>query len=369
MDQFCTLAITDNTSRRQTRQKGTIVGDNVDRYEQSNLGLESHNESEESFRKNRNRLMLAMVLCAISMILECIAGYLASSLALISDAAHLLSDLAAFLVALTALMISRHPPSSRHWSFGFHRVEILGTILSIMLIWALTGILVYEAINRLSHLDQLRIDGRLMFLVGSIGLFVNLLLGCVLHQHHHVSDEHTALLREEHEPLVSHHSHSRTSLRLGDMNVRAAFIHVLGDIIQALGVMLAGLIIWRWPYYQIADPLCTFLFSLLVLITTLTVLKDAFRVLMEATPSHIDPSKVSLDLQSIPGILHVHDLHIWSLSPSRTALAVHLQLDPLRGISTDQILRNATILLKSRYGIQHATMQTEYEAISVHSGS
>lgn len=308
-----------------------------------------------------------MVLCTVSMILECIAGYLASSLALMSDAAHLLSDLTAFLVALIALMISRRPPSSRHWSFGFHRIEILGTILSIMLIWALTGILVYEAINRLGHLDQLRIDGRLMFLVGSIGLIVNLLLGCVLHQHDH--DHDVISSHEEYEPLVSRPSHSRILMRPGDMNVRAAFIHVLGDIIQALGVMLAGVIIWHWPQYQIADPLCTFLFSLLVLITTLTVLKDAFRVLMEATPSHIDPSKVSWDLQSTPGILQVHDLHIWSLSPSRMTLAVHLQLDPSCGISTDQILRNATILLKNRYGIHHTTMQTEYEVVSVHSGS
>jgi zinc transporter 2 len=225
-----------------------------------------------------------------------------------------------------------------------------------MLIWAFTGILVYQAIDRLGHLEQLHIDGKMMFFVGCVSLMINILLGYVLqHAHSHLHSHHGQTEAEDEENLIHHHHHYKS------MNVRAAWIHVLGDMVQSIGVLIAGAIIWRWPNYTLADPLCTFLFSGLVMITTLSILKDAIQVLMEAAPSHINPEDVSTDLKQIhDGIQHVHDLHIWSLSSGKVALAVHLQIEEPIRISTDELLRDAETLLKNKYDIQHTTIQIEY---------
>jgi len=140
-----------------------------------------------------------------------------------------------------------------------------------------------------------------------------------------------------------------------NINVRAAMIHVIGDAVQSVGVMLAAAVIWIRPDWSIADPICTFLFSLIVISTTIRILKDGFLVLMEGVPSHIDQAAVLKDLRALPGVLRVHELHIWSLSMGNTALSVHILAED----SASDVLSKANTMLSDKYDISHTTIQIE----------
>ncbi|PHJ25937.1 cation efflux family [Cystoisospora suis] len=145
-----------------------------------------------------------------------------------------------------------------------------------------------------------------------------------------------------------------------NMNLRAAYIHALGDLLQNVGVMIASGLIWWRPDWSIADPICTFIFSIFVLFTTLSILKEALNVLMEGTPIGIDARALQEDLLLIPGVVEVHDLHVWSLSVGKPSLACHLVVaneDDARSV-----LRKATVLCQRKYGILHTTIQTDFSS-------
>jgi zinc transporter 2 len=197
-------------------------------------------------------------------------------------------------------------------SFGFHRAEILGAFISVILIWVLTGILVYEAIFRIQNPED--VDGKVMFIVASSGLAVNILMGVILHQSGHGHSHglggggghdhgHT------HSHGVSDHGHAHGgghdsgSSSHANLNVTAAFIHVLGDALQSVGVMIAAGLIWYDPSWRIADPITTFIFSILVLFTTARLIKQSVSVLMEGVPEGIDPDAVEAALGRLPGVV------------------------------------------------------------------
>jgi len=404
----------------------------------------SSNQNVSASARARRKLWLVSCLCLFFMLCEIGGGLYANSLAILSDAAHLLSDLASFLISIFALWLGERAPTSR-LSFGFHRAEILGALASVILIWLLTGVLLYEAIQRLRSPQE--IDGKIMFFVASAGLCVNIVMGLVLHQSGH-SHSHGTLgggdhghshahgnthkdgeeeeerhheeengREEEHGHSHSHgvavtvavnsyqncsssqahshaspHSHSHsapsnshshssppssssstsTSVRPvkslkskkkrsetpANINLSAAFIHVVGDALQSLGVMLAASLIWYDDRFQLADPLCTFLFSILVLLTTARLVKQSVGVLMEGAPDGIEPVQVEAALREIEGVVEVHDLHVWSLSVGKPSLSVHLLSDDDHDSSV-LVLQNASAMLASRFNIHHATIQVE----------
>lgn len=215
------------------------------------------------------------------MVIEIVGGILSNSLAILSDAGHLFSDLAGFAISLISLYLVQRPATS-HLSFGWARVEILGALASVSLIWALTLYLVVEAINRIRN--PVEINGIFMFFIALAGLFVNVLMAVTLgHGHSHDDhlmehEDHTHDHNHSHSPRNGHvkHQHSHSNI-----NVRAAFIHVLGDILQSVGVLIASVIIWINPSWNIADPICTFLFSVLVVCSTFYLVKDIGHILME----------------------------------------------------------------------------------------
>lgn len=291
----------------------------------SDSGADGNGHSREV-----RKLLVAIVLCFIFMLAELVGGYLSGSLAIMTDAAHLLSDVAGFLVSLCALSLSRRKASSI-MSYGYHRAEILGALLSISLVWALTGWLVVEAIDRLRNPQH--IDGKVMLIVAGLGVLVNGIIGLVLQPHHHRHEQQFSSPRE---PLLEegacgqsrntsdtvHYHPAEPSL-----NVRAAFIHAIGDLIQSVGVLIAAGLIWWRPSWHIADPLCTFLFSLLVLASTWMLARDTIVILMEGAPPGISHTLIKGQLGAIPGVQEVHDLHIWSLAPGKIAATVHIVID------------------------------------------
>ncbi|XP_046639144.1 zinc transporter 2-like isoform X1 [Daphnia pulicaria] len=325
----------------------------------------------------RNQLVAASILCLIFMIAEAVGGYLSNSLAVMTDAAHMLSDFTSFLVSLFAIWVSSRPPSKK-MSFGYYRAEILGALFSVLVIWILTGVLIYLAIDRIIHQDY-DIDANTMIIVSSIGVVMNIAMGAILHGglckklnlvhhghshgigggghgHSHSNGGH-GHSHDNHGHGHSHDNHGHTSNASRNMNVRAALIHVIGDLVQSIGVLIAAIVIKYWPSFRLADPICTFLFSGLVLTTTIGLIRDASHVLMEGVPRNIQYHELRRDLKSINGVCNVHSLHIWSLTLDRNALAVHLAV----GVMTDaeEVLNNATRLLQIKYGIAHCTVQVE----------
>jgi cobalt-zinc-cadmium efflux system protein len=255
------------------------------------------------------------------MLVEVIGGWMANSLALISDALHMFTDVGALLLGLIVSKIA-HRPSTPSMSYGFQRAEILGALVSAVSLWALCGVLSYEAIHR--FFKPQAVEGQLVFWVATAGLLANLVMLKLLHP-----------------------------TRGQNLNVRAAYLHVLGDLLGSVGVIISGLILWIFGW-NLIDPLITILFTLFILRGSGRVIRESISILMEATPEGIDPAAVKRELAAIEGVQEVHDLHIWSASIHRVALSVHLVAD-----RPAEVLKTARESLEKTFNILHVTIQVE----------
>lgn len=322
------------------------------------------------------KLWVAVVLCVIFMSVEVVGGIKANSLAILTDAAHLLSDVAAFAISLFSLWASGWEATPRQ-SYGFFRIEILGALVSIQLIWLLTGILVYEAIERLLH-DSGEVQGFLMFAVSAFGLFVNIIMAILLgHDHGHVHDKHKHEITvesyqhhheeghgEHHhhhadhsEPLLSSCPESTAHKKQRNINIQGAYLHVLGDSIQSIGVMIGGAIIWYKPHLKIIDLVCTLIFSAVVLFTTIRMLRNILEVLMESTPREIDATRLEKGMCEMDEVVAIHELHIWAITVGKVLLACHVKIKP--DADADMVLDKVIDYIRREYNISHVTIQIE----------
>lgn len=293
-------------------------------------------------KRARRKLILASILCVIFMLAEVAGGVLSSSLAIATDAAHLLTDFASFMISLFALWVGNRP-ATKTMMFGWYRAEVLGALTSVLMIWVVTGILFYIAVERIITMN-FDIEADIMLLTSVVGVVVNIAMVLVLHQHHHA-------------PSKSSNNEENGHKREDNINVRAAMIHVIGDFIQSFGVLLASLIIFYKPDWKIVDPICTFLFSILVLMTTFAILRDTMIVLMEGMPKGVDFADVLNTFMSIDGVVKVHNLRIWALSLDKTALAAHLAIKP--GVSSTTILKIASRKIHNKFNVFEMTLQIE----------
>uniref|UniRef100_A0A4W6FQU7 Probable proton-coupled zinc antiporter SLC30A3 n=1 Tax=Lates calcarifer TaxID=8187 RepID=A0A4W6FQU7_LATCA len=294
-------------------------------------------------RLARKKLFIACAVSLVFMTGEVIGGYAAGSLAIMTDAAHLLTDFGSIAINIFSLWISSRP-QTQTMTFGWHRAEILGVLLSVVSIWAVTTVLVLSAAQRIADGDY-DINSQIMLITSGCAVGVNVLMVLVLHQ-----------------SGASHgHSHGSSTGRL----VKAAFIHVVGDLLQSVGVLLAATIIHFWPEYKVADPICTFVFSVLVIGTTFPVTKDVLRILMEGAPQDINSNTVRELLLSVRGIVAVHSLHAWSLNMTQALLSVHVVTEE----DTDPqiVLLKATKLLRSEFCFSSITIQVECHSNTAHS--
>uniref|UniRef100_A0A1I8I1N3 Zinc transporter 2 n=1 Tax=Macrostomum lignano TaxID=282301 RepID=A0A1I8I1N3_9PLAT len=324
----------------------------------------------------RRRLVIAAVACLVFMIGEVIGGAIANSLAIMTDAAHLLTDLTSFLISLLALFLATKRPS-RRMSFGWYRAEVIGALVSVLMIWIVTAVLVYMAVHRVVQKD-FEVEGEAMLITAGVGVAFNMLMALLLHQGHGHSH---GLQRQncqadgpaaEHGEHDHHHEHIGSSFghnhAHNNMNVRAAFIHVIGDLLQSIGVLVAALIIYYRPDYKLADPICTFVFSLLVLGTTVSILKDTVRVLLEATPQGIDVAKFRAALAALPCVIQVHSLRVWSLTLGRNVASAHLVVNSNCGVvQRDNLVVKATELSKKIFQMSDVTLQVEPHVLEMDS--
>lgn len=300
------------------------------------------------------KLLVIIVVCLIFMILEILGGILSNSLALVSDAFHLMTDLVSFLISLLSTYLAQHKPSKR-MNFGFKRVEVLGALMNIILIWVLTGVLLYLAIIRIVYAAY-EIETNLMITMASIGVLINGVMAFILsynnksHSHHShgkkVAPKDGVIKQEELDDQVSK-----------NINIRAAFIHVLGDMIQSIGVLIASLIIYINPAFKIADPICTILFSIIVLFTTISILGDILNVLSESFPVCLDYDSLEKLILSSKGVKKVYDLKCWYLSTDSFALNAHLLVldSSNQNAILDELKSNLTKL-----NIEHINIQFEF---------
>lgn len=334
-----------------------------------------HYERHEGMDKRaRRKLIVASILCLSFMICEIIGGILSRSLAIATDAAHLLTDLAGFLISLFALYLSARP-STQRLNFGWYRAEVIGAMLSVYFIWVITGILVWLAVDRLIT-GKHDVNANIMLITSALAIVVNFIMAIQL-GHGHSHGGHSSAQANREPRLHTHASHQTaiedtskaqhlmpvsvsrqcTDHPAENINVRAAYIHVVGDIIQSFGVFLAACIIFFKPEWAFVDSICTFVFSFIVLLVTLRILRDVLMVLMEATPDYMDYGEVQRTFLSIEGVEHVHNLRIWALSINKIALSAHLAIS--KDADPQIILEKATTLIHKRYNFFETTIQIE----------
>lgn len=266
-------------------------------------------------------LYISITIATIFMFVEIVGGWIANSLALISDALHLFTDVGALTLSLVVLKIA-HLPRTARMSYGYTRAEVLGALASSLSLWILCGFLAYEGIMRLITPEP--VEGPIVFIIASIGLLANLMMMRVLH------------------PVQGK-----------NINMRAAYLHVVGDLLGSVGVILGGALLW-WIHWYPIDPIITLLFSLGIVYSSGKIICESIVILMEGVPPGIDLAKIERDLLSIQEMEEVHDLHVWSVSSKKIALSAHL-------IAKDghKILARAHHLIESNHGIKHMTLQIE----------
>ncbi|XP_032554502.1 zinc transporter 8 [Chiroxiphia lanceolata] len=299
----------------------------------------------------RRKLCVASVICIFFMIAEItgeyVCGQIAGSLAVVTDAAHILVDLTSFLISLFSLWLASKPPT-KQLTFGWHRAEILGALMSMIIVWMVTGVLTYLASMRLLHPDY-DIDTTVMLITSAFAVLANILLSLILHQTGH-GHSHGAQAR-------GHVSAPREKPVLSNASLRAAFVHAVGDLFQSISVLISALIIFFKPEYKVADPICTFVFSIFVLATTITILRDILIVLMEGTSKGFAYDEVKARILAVEKVESIHNLHLWSLTMNQTALSAHVATADTT--DSQKILRDITQALFEHYSFHSITIQIE----------
>lgn len=291
--------------------------------------LGHHHEGDSSYthqsRPGGTRALAVAVALTLSFaVVEVIGGLWTGSLALLADAGHMATDAAALLFALAANLIARRPVSDRH-SFGLARVEVIAAFVNSLAMLAVVAWIFYEAIDRLR--TPVPVQGLGVLAIAAVGLVINLLVAWSLSRN-----------RE-------------------NVNIRAAFIHVLGDLLGSVAAITAGVIIWLGGP-TLVDPLLSMFVAALILRSTFGVLRETTLVLMDSVPAGVDYAEVGRALARIRGVKSVHDLHVWSMVPGRTALSAHVLVEDID--RWPAILAEARRVLAGRFHIDHATLQPEW---------
>jgi cobalt-zinc-cadmium efflux system protein len=269
------------------------------------------------------RLTFALAITAGYAGVELIAGWWFNSLALLSDAGHMLSDAAALALAAFAAWVARRPAGHRH-SYGFARAEVVAGFVNGLVLLAVVLWIVVEAVSRLQQ--PAVVQGLGVVWVAMVGLIVNLAVVFLLSQGEQ------------------------------DLNTRAATLHVFGDLIGSVAALTSGAVIY-YTGWQPIDPLSSIAIALLILASTWRLLRDALHVLMEGVPRGLRLREVGMALAQVKGVRSVHDLHIWTISSGQVALSAHLDIEELA--KWPQLLEDARRAMRSRFGIEHVTLQPE----------
>jgi cobalt-zinc-cadmium efflux system protein len=269
------------------------------------------------------RLVWVLALTASFMVAELIGGLLSNSLALLADAGHMLTDVAALGLSVFAIRLARRPPSARR-TYGYVRLEILAALVNGATLLVIAGLIIFEAWQRLRA--PLTIDAPIMLSVASVGLGVNVAGAVLLHRHAHEN-----------------------------LNVRGAYLHVLGDLLGSVGAIAAGVVVLTTGWTPV-DPIASMAIALLILFGAWKLVREATDVLLESVPAHVDLAAIVADLAGIEGLDEVHDVHVWTLTSGFVALSAHGVIDD-PGVHT-RVLDEVRTRMRA-HGVEHVTFQIE----------
>ncbi|AZV41224.1 cation diffusion facilitator family transporter [Peribacillus asahii] len=291
----------------------------------------SHNHFEETREGNKKGLITALLITTGIMFLEFFGGLLTNSLALLSDSGHMLSDASSLFLSLIAIWFAARPPSPNK-SYGYYRFEILAALFNGVTLFVIAGFIVWEAYGR--FFEPPTIASGTMMLIASIGLFAN---------------------------LISAWSLMRKGDVKNNVNLRSAYLHVLGDALGSVGAIAAGILMLLFNWY-IADPIISVLVALLILKSAWGVIKHSVHILMEGTPLTINQEEVKAALKEIDGVIDVHDLHIWTITSGLDSLSCHVLIEDDK--NSQEILQEAINKIKDTFKIEHTTIQIETSLIA-----
>ncbi|MCW0483915.1 cation diffusion facilitator family transporter [Gaoshiqia sediminis] len=281
-----------------------------------------------SHEHTHNRLGITIVLNVMITVAQIIGGLISGSLALISDAVHNLSDGVAVLLAYVADRLGRRERTAKS-TFGYKRAEILAAFLNALVLIAISFFLMIEAIERFFSPQE--VDFRWMLWLGVLGFVANSLSVLLLHRDHHHS-----------------------------LNIRAAYLHLLGDALTSLAVIVGAVFIWLWNWHWI-DPLVTLLISFYLLFHTFKLLKESTEILMQFAPTDIHTDDVKHKLESLAEISRVYHIHLWRLTDQTVHFEAHVELTgDLQLSQTRRISEQINTLLQTEFGIAHVTLQFEF---------
>ncbi len=286
----------------------------------------NHSQAEQAAGASSSRLVLALLITLAFVGLELAAGLVSNSLALLTDAAHNFTDVIALALTWHALRLARRPAHSGK-TFGYHRAGILISLVNSTTLLLIAVGIFYEAYQRLVRPPQVAED--ILIGVAALAFFINAGTAWLVRR----GSEH-------------------------DLNVRSAFVHLMGDAISTLGAVVAGVGI-KLTGLQILDPLVSVLIGGLIVWSAWGIIRDTVRILLEHTPRDVDTERVVCDLMAIDGVRGVHDLHAWSINEGLKAFSAHLLIDDIPLSAGTAIQRQANEVLFHKYGISHATLQLE----------
>jgi cobalt-zinc-cadmium efflux system protein len=285
-----------------------------------------HTHLREVAKQTTTRISLSLVLTLVFVIIEAGAGIFANSLALLTDAAHNLTDVIALGLTWFAVRVTTQPANAQK-TYGYHRAGILVALLNSTTLVLISLGIFYEAYRR--FIAPPEVQSGILIGVGLVAVIVNLV---------------TAL-------LVRRGSQS-------DLNLRSAFVHLMGDVLSTIGAVIAGVIIY-FTNANWLDPLVSVLIGFLILYNAWGILRDAVDILLEATPRDVNIKNMVEDIIQVEGVLGVHDIHVWSLTQSMRTMSAHILTDDLHISVAAQIQRQVSEMLRRRYNIAHATLQLE----------
>lgn len=285
-----------------------------------------HSHHDERKRGNKKGLVIAATLTTIILIVEFAGGLITNSLALLSDSGHMLSDVSSLLFSLFAMLLAAKPPSLSK-TFGFHRFEIIAAFINGITLFVIAGLILIEAYKR--FLEPQTVASETMMVIALIGLIANVLSAVALLHQGDVKD---------------------------NLNMRSAYLHIIGDALGSVGAIVAGLMMYYYNWY-VADPIISVIVATIILRGAWRVIKQSFHILMEGTPENIDPIKIMRSLECIEGVLDIHDLRVWTITSGVHSFTCHLVIQ--RNTDSQKVLSKAEELIKKKFAIEYITIQIE----------
>ena len=279
-----------------------------------------------------SKLKFGILLTGFILAVELVGGFLSNSLALLSDAGHVFADIIALALSWYGVRQAERP-ASRHMTFGYHRVGVIVALVNAISIFAIAGVIFFEAYRRWQQPPE--VNSLLMLTAALLGLGVNIFVAFWLRQE-----------------------------QRSNLNVRSAFWHALGDALASIGVIIGAVIIMLTGLFLV-DPLVSVLIGLIIALSAWRILKEGFKVLLEATPHQVDVTRMVEALRGISGVKDIHDVHVWSISPELHAMSCHVLIDDQMMSQAAQIRQEVEEVLRQEFDIEHSALQMECQECSL----